>query len=125
MNTWSKVKTIFWYFGMKHIRLLVNVQNKYWRCLLLRVQYKMTVCLIVYLERGLNILRIFYILQIGHSLYDEEGSKIVGDLMAKAAKKEVKILFPVDFVTADKFSQDANVSNATVCMYHHICISKY
>ena len=66
---------------------------------------------------------LFYIVQIGHSLYDEEGSKIVGDLMTKAEKKGVKIVLPVDFVTADKFSKNAKVSNATVCMYYHICIS--
>ena len=30
--------------------------------------------------------------------------------MAKAEKKGVNMVFPVDFVTADKFSKDANVS---------------
>lgn len=30
--------------------------------------------------------------------------------MAKAEKKGVNIVFPVDFVIADKFSKDANVS---------------
>ena len=32
--------------------------------------------------------------------------------MAKAEKKGVKIFLPTDFVTADKFSKDANVSKA-------------
>jgi len=48
--------------------------------------------------------------QIGDSLYDEDGSKIVRELISKAEKKGVKITFPEDFVTADKFSRDANVS---------------
>ena len=43
-------------------------------------------------------------------MYDEEGASIVGELMEKAEKKGVKIILPTDFVTADKFSKDANVS---------------
>ena len=48
--------------------------------------------------------------QIGNSLFDEDGSHIVDDVMSKANTKGVKIVFPVDFVTADKFDKDANVS---------------
>ena len=48
--------------------------------------------------------------QIGTSLYDEEGAKIVGELVGKAEKKGIKLHLPVDFVTADKFDKDANVS---------------
>ena len=43
-------------------------------------------------------------------MFDEEGAAIVGDLISKAEKKGVKIILPTDFVTADKFSKDANVS---------------
>jgi 3-phosphoglycerate kinase len=35
---------------------------------------------------------------VGKSLFDEEGSKIVADIMAKAAAKGVKIHIPTDFV---------------------------
>ena len=38
------------------------------------------------------------LIQIGSSLYDEDGAKIVKDLMAKAEKNNVKIHLPVDFV---------------------------
>ena len=48
--------------------------------------------------------------QIGKSLFDEEGSHIIGQLMSKAEKKGVKVHLPVDFVTADKFDENANVS---------------
>ena len=48
--------------------------------------------------------------QIGSSLFDEEGSAIVGELMEKAEKKGIKIHLPTDFVTADKFDKDANVN---------------
>eukprot|EP00061_Rhincodon_typus_P014935 g42328.t1 len=51
---------------------------------------------------------------IGSSLYDEEGAKIVNDLMAKAKKNGVIITLPEDFVTADKFDENANVGTATV-----------
>ena len=48
-------------------------------------------------------------MQIGNSLFDEEGSKIVGDLMSTAEKKGVKIHLPVDHITGDQFSKDAKV----------------
>lgn len=52
--------------------------------------------------------------QIGTSLFDEEGSKIVKDLMAKAEKNGVKITLPVDFVTAEKFDEKATTGTAAV-----------
>ena len=51
---------------------------------------------------------------IGTSLYDENGAKIVPKLMEKAAKNNVKIHLPVDFLTGDKFAPDAAVGAATV-----------
>lgn len=53
-------------------------------------------------------------MKIGNSLFDEEGSKIVNDLMEKAKKNNVQIHLPVDFVTADKFAEDAAVGAADV-----------
>lgn len=50
---------------------------------------------------------------IGDSLFDEAGSKNVEHLVAKAKKNGVKIVLPIDFVTADKFDKDANTSTAT------------
>ncbi|ABN66675.1 3-phosphoglycerate kinase [Scheffersomyces stipitis CBS 6054] len=50
---------------------------------------------------------------IGDSLFDEAGSKNVEALVAKAKKNGVEIVLPVDFVTADKFDKDAQVSTAT------------
>ena len=41
-------------------------------------------------------------MQIGSSLFDADGAKIVADLMAKAQAKGVQIHLPVDFVCADK-----------------------
>uniref|UniRef100_A0A8R1HNM8 Phosphoglycerate kinase n=1 Tax=Caenorhabditis japonica TaxID=281687 RepID=A0A8R1HNM8_CAEJA len=45
--------------------------------------------------------------KIGNSLYDEEGAKIVNDLLAAAKAKGVQIHLPVDFVVADKFAENA------------------
>ncbi|RPA77973.1 phosphoglycerate kinase [Ascobolus immersus RN42] len=50
---------------------------------------------------------------IGNSLFDEAGSQKVGELVEKAKKHNVKIILPVDYVTADKFAPDANVGSAT------------
>lgn len=44
---------------------------------------------------------------IGSSLYDEEGAKLVPEILAKAAEKGVRIHLPIDFVAADKFAKDA------------------
>ncbi|KID60509.1 Phosphoglycerate kinase [Metarhizium brunneum] len=50
---------------------------------------------------------------IGSSLFDEAGSKNVKNLMEKAKKNNVKVVLPVDFVTGDKFSKDAESGYAT------------
>jgi phosphoglycerate kinase len=47
-------------------------------------------------------------MNIGSSLFDEKGAKLVPTLMEKAKAKGVKMHFPVDFVAADKFAADAN-----------------
>ena len=46
-------------------------------------------------------------MEIGESLFDPEGAKIVGELMDKAKEKGVKIHLPVDFVCGDKFEANA------------------
>jgi len=51
-------------------------------------------------------------MSIGNSLFDEEGAKLVPELMKKAADKGRKILLPVDFITADKFAPDAATGTA-------------
>ena len=51
--------------------------------------------------------------KIGNSLFDEEGSKTVKDLMDKAKRNGVKVVLPCDYVTADKFDKDAKTSTAT------------
>ncbi len=51
--------------------------------------------------------------KIGNSLFDEEGSKTVPDLMEKAKKNNVKVVLPVDDVTGDKFDKDAKVGYTT------------
>lgn len=61
-----------------------------------------------------TFLKVIKEMPIGGSLFDEEGAKIVRDLVAKAEKNGVTLHFPVDFVVADKFAEDAETSSATV-----------
>ncbi|XP_018421138.1 PREDICTED: phosphoglycerate kinase 1 [Nanorana parkeri] len=61
-----------------------------------------------------TFLKVLNNMEIGTSLFDEEGAKIVKDLMAKAEKNKVKITLPVDFTTADKFDEGAKTGQATV-----------
>ncbi|XP_043829992.1 phosphoglycerate kinase 1 [Dromiciops gliroides] len=63
---------------------------------------------------GFTFLKVLNNMEIGTSLFDEEGAKIVKDLMAKAEKNGVKITLPVDFVTADKFDENAKTGQATL-----------
>ena len=51
--------------------------------------------------------------KIGTSLFDEAGSKKCQDLMEKANNNKVKIVLPVDYITADKFDKDAQTGYAT------------
>merc|ERR1712187_603887 len=50
---------------------------------------------------------------IGTSLYDEEGAKIVPQIMEKAEKLNVEIILPVDFVISSKFGEDGEIKEAT------------
>jgi phosphoglycerate kinase len=52
-------------------------------------------------------------MEIGESLFDPEGAKIVDELMQKAKERDVKIHLPVDFVCADAFAPDAKTCAAT------------
>ncbi|KAG8229975.1 hypothetical protein J437_LFUL008549 [Ladona fulva] len=61
-----------------------------------------------------TIIKELHGMSIGSSLYDAEGAKIVKNLMDKAAKNNVKIHLPVDFVTGNRFAEDAEVGSATV-----------
>lgn len=53
-------------------------------------------------------------MKIGNSLYDAEGAKTVKTLLEKAGSNGVKMHLPCDFVTADKFTEDAAVGSATI-----------
>jgi len=50
---------------------------------------------------------------IGNSLFDAPGSEKVAGLVEKAKKNNVKLVFPVDYITADKFDKDAKTGTAT------------
>ena len=49
-------------------------------------------------------------MDIGKSLFDEEGAKIILDIMAKATERGVKIHLPTDYIGADKFDRAAKAS---------------
>ncbi|QRV86085.1 phosphoglycerate kinase [Ceratobasidium sp. AG-Ba] len=52
-------------------------------------------------------------MSIGQSLFDKAGSEKVAELVKKAEANNVKIVFPVDYITADKFDKDAETGTAT------------
>jgi len=52
-------------------------------------------------------------MKIGTSLYDEEGAKIVPEIMEKAKKLGVEMILPVDFTISSKFGEDGEIKSAT------------
>jgi phosphoglycerate kinase len=58
--------------------------------------------------------KVLHNMKIGNSLFDEEGSKIIQKLMDKAKANNVQIHLPIDFITGDKFGEDAKVGKATL-----------
>lgn len=57
--------------------------------------------------------KVLFNMKIGNSLFDQDGSEKVHDLIAKAKKNNVEIILPVDFITGDKFDKNATVGSAT------------
>jgi phosphoglycerate kinase len=49
---------------------------------------------------------------IGDSLFDPEGAKIVAELVGKARARNVRLIFPVDYVCANRFAPDADTRPA-------------
>jgi len=52
-------------------------------------------------------------IEIGNSLCEKDAEKTVQEIISKAKEKGVKLHFPVDYVTADKFDKEANTGEAT------------
>lgn len=59
-----------------------------------------------------TFLKVINNLEIGTSLYDEEGAKIVSEIMEKAKAKGVEIVLPVDFICSSKFGEDGEIKSA-------------
>jgi phosphoglycerate kinase len=60
-----------------------------------------------------TFLKVAYGMKIGKSLFDEEGSKIVMEILKKAEEKKIKIHLPIDFMCGDKFDKDAKTMLCT------------
>ena len=61
-----------------------------------------------------TFLKEIYNINIGDSMYDEEGAQLVPEIVAKAYKNQVRLDFPIDFVCGDSFSETANVKKFTL-----------
>jgi phosphoglycerate kinase len=61
-----------------------------------------------------TFLKVLNNMEIGTSLFDPKGAEIVPKVMEKAKAKNKKIHLPVDFLAADKFSDDAATKVVTV-----------
>merc|ERR1711959_73645 len=56
-----------------------------------------------------TFLKVINGISIGSSLFDEEGSKIVQEIVDKAREKNVEIILPIDFVCSSKFGEDGEI----------------
>ncbi len=61
-----------------------------------------------------TFLKVLKGMPIGASLYDEDGAKIVPEIMELAKQKSVEITLPVDFVTSSKFGEDGTIGAGTL-----------
>ncbi|GFN75084.1 phosphoglycerate kinase [Plakobranchus ocellatus] len=61
-----------------------------------------------------TFLKVNFGMEIGNSLYDEHGAEIVKKLTEKAKACHVNLHFPVDFITGDRFAEDAKTATASV-----------
>ena len=61
-----------------------------------------------------TFLKVAYGMKIGNSRFDEDGSKIVNELLEKAKAKNVKIHLGADFACGNKFAEDCEVKVFTV-----------
>ncbi len=61
-----------------------------------------------------TFLKEIYNIGIGDSMYDEEGAKLVPEIVAKAYKNKVRLDLPIDFVCSNWFDEFAKVKNFTL-----------
>lgn len=61
-----------------------------------------------------TFLKVLKNVEIGSSLYDEDGAKIVNEIMDKAKAQGVEIILPVDFVCSSKFGEDGEIKTADI-----------
>jgi len=61
-----------------------------------------------------TFLKVINGIEIGSSLYDEEGAKIVEEIMASAKEKGVEIVLPTDFVCSSKFGEDGEIKTGDI-----------
>jgi phosphoglycerate kinase len=58
-----------------------------------------------------TFLKVLNGMEIGNSLFDEEGAKIVQEIMDKAKASNVEIILPCDFVCSSKFGDDGEIKS--------------
>lgn len=61
-----------------------------------------------------TFLKVINKMEIGKSIYDNEGAKIVQELVQLADEKKVKLHLPVDFICGSDFNDEAKVKEADV-----------
>jgi len=57
-----------------------------------------------------TFLKHIYKMEIGKSIYDEEGGQIVGEIVKLAKEKNVELIFPEDFVVSNEIKEGADSS---------------
>merc|ERR1719428_1917726 len=61
-----------------------------------------------------TFLKVIHGIDIGNSLFDEDGAKIVPTIMDAAKAKGVEIILPSDFVCSSKFGEDGEIKHASL-----------
>jgi len=61
-----------------------------------------------------TFLKIINNMEIGKSIYDQEGAKIVQDLVKLANDKKVKLHLPIDFICGSDFNDEAKIKESDI-----------
>ncbi|KAL0236633.1 hypothetical protein PCE1_000031 [Barthelona sp. PCE] len=84
------------------------------KILLIKSLSKMVDKIIIGGGMAYTFLKVINGMEIGKSLFDAKGAEIVPEIMATCEENGTEVIFPVDFLAADDFSNDANTKVCTV-----------
>ena len=114
-NLLDKVDAMIIGGGMAYTfkKVVYGIEVCMYVCIYMYIHMYMSVCMSVCVCYFLFSYTAIMHDQIGDSLFDKDSAEVVKAAVAKAKANGVKLLLPVDYITADRFDESATVGAAT------------